>query len=247
MYFVGVDLAWSDNNQTGVAIIRGDELVMVGTVKTDQEIVRAITGIVGRKPCMVAIDAPLVVPNDEGSRAAEKAINKAFRQYEAGAHPANRSWLTKSSGRVRGEDLVQQLADVGILHDPHAPGKKTRACFEVYPHPATVVLFGLDKTLKYKPRQNRSYQERWQAFEEYQRHLKELPVDFGDVLDQDVRELRASALKDYEDRLDAMLCAYVARYAHTNPDDVGIYGSLQEGYILTPKHHSLLAYQTEPL
>lgn len=240
MYFVGVDLAWSDNNQSGIVVLKDDELALVGVVKTDEEIIRAVTGVVGRASCLVAIDAPLVVPNESGSRLAEKEVNAAFRSYEAGAHPANRSWLTRSSGRVRGEDLVEQFAQVGIKHDPTSTGKKMRACFEVYPHPATVVLFGLEKTLKYKPRQNRSYEERWVAFEEYQKHLRALPLrGVADLLSRDVRQLRASALKAYEDRLDALLCAYVAYYAHRFPDRMGLYGSLEEGYILTPKHHLL--------
>ncbi len=241
MYFVGVDLAWSDNNQSGIAVLKDDELILLNVVKTDQEIIRSITEAVNGRSCAVAIDAPLTVPNDEGSRLAEKEINAAFRRYEAGAHPANRSWLTRSSGRVRGEDLVKQLEEAGIVHDPTILTQKTRACFEVYPHPATVVLFGLKKTLKYKPRQGRSYEERWEAFEAYQKHLQTLPITVSsDILDRDVRSLRASALKAYEDRLDALLCAYLAYFAHHHAEEMGLYGSVDEGYILTPKHQSLL-------
>ena len=236
MYFVGVDLAWSDANQSGIAILRGDELVLQGVVKTDQEIIRSITAVVSNAPCVVAIDAPLTVPNLRGSRLAEQEINSVFRRFEAGAHPANRSWLTKSSGRVRGEDLVKQLEAVGIRHDPALVGQRTRVCVEVYPHPAMVVLFGLTKTLKYKPRQGRSYEERWEAFKQYQERLSTLPLAIdSDVLAQDVTVLRASALKRYEDRLDAIFCAYIAFYAHHRPEDMQVFGSVSDGYIFSPR------------
>ena len=37
-----------------------------------------------------------------------------------------------------------------------------------------------------------------------------------------------------EDPVDAVLCAYVARYATERPDDITVYGDIQTGYILTP-------------
>lgn len=235
MYFVGVDLAWSDNNPSGVAVIHNNRLVDYTTLQDDQQIISHITQVVADQPCLVAIDAPLLVPNESGSRVAEKKINEVFRSFEAGAHPANRSWLTRSSGRVRGEDIVDELAKIGVVHNPYDVSSAGRKCFEVYPHPAMVVLFGLQKTLKYKPRQKRSYDKRWNAFERYQQYMRELPFEAeDDVLSRDVRKLRASALKKYEDCLDAIFCAYIAKYAHENETRVAVFGDMSEGYILTP-------------
>ena len=45
---------------------------------------------------------------------------------------------------------------------------------------------------------------------------------------------RKSELRRVEDPVDAVLCAYVALYAHRRPDDVTIYGDSDTGYIVTP-------------
>jgi predicted RNase H-like nuclease len=137
----------------------------------------------------------------------------------------------KSSKCIRGEELVQKLSTQEVHHDPTLTNK--RCCFEVYPHPATIRLFGLEKTLKYKPRQNRSYQERYTAFQVYQQHLKSLDITGVDeLLSRDVTQMIGKALKDYEDTLDALLCAYIAKDLDQRGSDM--YGNEMEGYILVP-------------
>ena len=232
MFFVGIDLAWSRNNHSGIVILDGNRLVLNGIVKSDEEILRSINSVVKNHPVQVAIDAPLNVPNKTGSRLAEKELNKEFRKYEAGAHPANRSWFMRSSGCIRGEEIVKKLRNQGIVHDPALKNK--RCCFEVYPHPAMIRLFDLEKTLKYKPRKNRSYDDRYQAFEQYQTHLKSLNLlGVDELLSTNVSSLRGRSLKDYEDVLDALLCAYIAKDLYVRGSEM--YGNFTEGYILVPR------------
>lgn len=241
MRFVGVDLAWSSRNPSGVAVMEGDELgarVMdVRTVSTDEEILDVVRRAAKPdQPVFVAIDAPLVVPNKTGRRKAEEFVGMVFGQYEAGAHPANRRLLAKN-GKVRGEELVKALVESGVKHDPRwKPLERSRKCFEVYPHPAMVALFRLGRTLKYKPRKGRSYEDRWAAFRKYQRLLGKLPdVRLPkDLLERDVEGLKASKLKGFEDRLDATFCAYIAYYAWKEPGKCAVLGNMEEGYILTP-------------
>lgn len=89
MYFVGVDLAWAGRNPTGVAAVDADGcLVGVGAARDDASVLAALRPyVVG--DCLVAFDAPLVVANRTGQRPAEAALNRDFRQFEAGAYPAN--------------------------------------------------------------------------------------------------------------------------------------------------------------
>lgn len=50
---------------------------------------------------------------------------------------------------------------LGFRHDPWlAPRQPTRQVIEVFPHPATITLFGLPQTLKYKARPGRDYPSR---------------------------------------------------------------------------------------
>jgi predicted RNase H-like nuclease len=233
--FVGVDLAWSENNDTGVAVVEGGKVTASDVVSTDADIVEFVTGAVGDDGGLVAIDAPLVVPNETGRREAERLVGKLFRRYDAGAHPANRRHLSRWTGRVRGEDVARLLEREGFEHSPRPEGREgERKLFEVYPHPSMVVMFGLPAILRYKSRAKRSYEFRWREFERYVSLLGELVGLPREIADQDVTELRGGALKSFEDRLDAVFCACIARRAWKRPGECEVLGSMDEGYILTP-------------
>ena len=45
---------------------------------------------------------------------------------------------------------------------------------------------------------------------------------------------RPFELNACEDPIDAVLCAYIAMYAHHRPDDMTMYGDFDTGYIVTP-------------
>jgi len=233
--FVGVDLAWSENNDTGVAVVEGGSVRGVATVSTDREIVNFVTAAVGGGGGLVAIDAPLVVPNETGRREAERVVGKLFRRYDAGAHPANRKHLSRWTGRVRGEDVARLLEAEGFEHSPRVRGGEgERKLFEVYPHPSMVVMFGLPEILRYKSRASRSYEFRWKEFGRYLELLGGLVELPAGLKGQDVTELRGGALKGFEDKLDAVFCACIARRAWRRPGECEVLGSMEEGYILTP-------------
>jgi predicted RNase H-like nuclease len=142
MRYVGVDLAWGEKQPTGLAVLdEAGRLSHVSAVLTDDEIAAALAPYV-EGPCLVAIDAPLIVRNATGSRPAEQELSKDFRAFEAGAHPSNTGRVEFTNGKTRGARLAVRLR---LDMDPHS-GRDRRA-IEVYPHPATVVLFGLGRTL----------------------------------------------------------------------------------------------------
>ena len=144
MFHIGVDLAWGTKRPTGLAVLDdAGRLVHVSTVHTDEEIETALSPYV-EGDCLVAIDAPLIVSNTTGNRPAEAALNKDFAKFDAGAHPSN-TGKPEFSGTPRGAGLCQSL---GLDMNPRS-GRARRA-IEVYPHPATVALFELGRTLKYK-------------------------------------------------------------------------------------------------
>lgn len=224
--FVGIDLAWSKKHPSGLAALDYDPNTGVAlllqlptqTILTDDQIIAFVHQAVDNDPTtIVAIDAPLAVPNVTGRREAETQLNRAFQQFEAGAHPANRKQLSAyNDGEVRGEVIVQRLAELGISHTPEiVPRHPSRQTFEVYPHPAMVVLFGLSRTLKYK-----RGSKRIEAFREYQKYLRglqavvpflHLPEDLN-LLSETRLQQRGAKLKAYEDQLDAVLCAYIGLY-----------------------------------
>lgn len=239
MYFVGIDLAWGERNPTGVAVLDADgRLVHVSAQTTDETIVAALEPF-REEPVLVAIDAPLVVVNETGNRPAEAALNRDFGRFDAGAHPAN-TGKPEFSGTPRGARLAKLL---GLDINP-ASGRPRRA-IEVYPHPATVALFHLGRTLKYKQRPGRSFDELRTALLTLVGHIESLadaetPLlvadhpDWRDLVAGVRTATRKSELRHAEDQVDAVLCAYVARFAVAHPDRTTTYGDLETGYIVTP-------------
>lgn len=235
MHFVGLDLAWGEKNSTGVAIIDSDgRLLHVGAAQDDASIEVAVSPYVSDE-CLVAIDAPLIVKNPTGYRPCEAALNRDFHRFDAGARPA---FADKPEFNApRGARIATALT---LDMDPLSSSQ--RRAIEVYPHPATVVLFGLEKTLKYKRG----------PFEVRQSELLKL-MTLIEGLDQATPRLRVNhnvswvelrrriaaatrqgQLDRDEDPVDAVLCAYVALYWYHRPEDVTVYGDFATGYIVTP-------------
>ena len=153
MYFVGVDLAWGVRNPTGIAVIDSHRrLVHVGAFRDDADVLAAVRPYV-QGDCLVAFDAPLVVTNPTGQRPAETAFNRDFRRFEAGAHPVNTGKPEFANG-PRGARLARAL---GLDMDPRSSA--ARRAIEVYPHSATVALFRLPRTLKYKAKPGRGLEQ----------------------------------------------------------------------------------------
>ncbi len=248
--FIGIDLAWSDRNPSGVAVIFEDRLTdYAGNLVRDDEILGFVRAHLDAKgPAIITVDAPLRVPNDHGSRPCDRALSKVWRGYEAGALPVNRRILGRKAADgsvfVRGERLVAQLVQRFRFAEAAVIPKRTQDRFvcEVFPHPALVSFFGLDKTLKYKARRGRDTASRWAEMERYQALLRSLrkadPVlkrTKALLTATDVRSLRGAALKEYEDILDAVTCAYIGSYLWQHgPRRAVTYGSLPEGSILVP-------------
>jgi predicted RNase H-like nuclease len=239
MHFVGIDLAWSYRNPSAVVVLEGERAVAWNEkIGSDEEIIAFLREVLGEKPALVAVDAPLVVPNERGLRSCDRELGAAFRRYEAAPHPANR---LRFGGRVRGEELVKKLEQDGFIHSPLIePLRETKQVVEVYPHPAAVTLFGLERTLKYKARPGRSLDFRKAELKRFMSLLKGLEKAFPAlhapaILNKDISPLNGRELKAFEDLVDALFCAYIALYCWTwGPQRYRVFGSKAEGYIIVP-------------
>jgi len=234
VHYLGIDLAWGLNRPTGLAVLdESGRLEHLSVVRSDEEIAESLAPFVGG-PCLAGIDAPLVVTNATGSRPAEQALSKDFRKYEAGAHPSNTSKPEFADG-TRGARVCALL---GLDLDPDSTAD--RRALEVYPHPATVVLFGLERTLKYKQKQGRDLELLRGELLTLMDHVERL-VDTGGPAGpwatlhaSVVAASRKSDLRVVEDQVDAVVCAYVALFADRWPERTTRYGDLATGYIVTP-------------
>ncbi len=248
MFHIGVDLAWGRRQPTGVAVLDDDgRLVQLAAVRTDEEIL-ALLAPYSSGPCTVALDAPLVVINPTGNRPGERALNADFARFDAGAHPSNTGKSEFADG-TRGGALAARL---GLELDPQV--RAPRRALEVYPHAATISLFRLGRTLKYKNKQGRDLDQLRGELLVLMGLLEGLhtgdpalhltgpgTLGAGDpgtgwtALRRQVEgAARKSELRVVEDQVDAVVCAYVALFAARRPDEVASYGDTATGVIITP-------------
>jgi len=243
--FIGVDLAWqSDKKDSGIAVLHGDSN---GAAFISCSTVCKVLGVVeyilanATINTVVAIDAPLIIKNKVGQRPCENLIGKKFGQYEASALSSNLT-LYPDAGSVQ---VAQMLERNSFLHAPDPVNDKHKGgrwFFEVYPHPAQVVLFHLEKTIKYKKGHTAMKCAGLEVLRQYikTKFVQSKPSiypneSFRNLLTRNLNGLKGKALKHYEDTLDALVCAYLALfYWSWGGEKNELIGNLETGYIINP-------------
>lgn len=206
MYCIGVDLAWSDNNLSGVAVIKNDEVIFCDTLDTLED----IANFIKKYPdSQVGIDAPLYIPNQMGNREIEKEFLRDYSSKKLGAYPVNRDLLQDLNGTIRSEKLVDMI-----------PYKLGENLFEVYPH-ATILECFHGSVLPYKRKKGRDTHFIREQLNILQNYLvSTLKGNFA----VDISKLKGKALKNHEDKLDAIVCAYTLSYCQNHPHK--LYGGI---------------------
>jgi len=233
--FLGVDLAWSQRARTGLAVV--DEfgrLVSSHSSVTDDDIDQWIAEN-AHEARVIAVDAPLVVPNPTGQRVCENLIGKAFGRYNASAHVSNQG--KPYFNPPRGFALAQRH---GWEIDPDHNGVHP-VCLEVYPHPAMVGLWSLGSTIPYKAKSGRTVEARRSAFVELLDYLElatglELATNarWATIRSSVEEATRQVDLERVEDEIDAIFCAHLAWLWSHDRDALHVYGSIADGYIVAP-------------
>ncbi len=244
--FIGVDLAWrSDGNHSGIAVLIGNDQQVRLTAIADG--VTSMAGVVefiashATLNSVIAVDASLVVRNQTGQRPCETLIAKQFGKYHASCHTTN---LKRAYARA-GMNLVAALEKHRFVHDFDITTTKQRRgrwLFEVYPHPAMIRVFELDRIIPYK---KGTVAQRRRGLDILRHHLGNLASGptglmaspmFRELLEWNLKAVRGEKLKRYEDTLDAIFCAYLAWHCWRWGEERNkIFGTLTEGYIVVPK------------
>lgn len=237
--FLGLDLAWKvDGNNSAIAVLTGDEHVI--QLKTISDELRSLLDIESfveahsGPTTVLAVDASLVVKNVTGQRRCETLIGKLFGRYHASCHTTN---LARPYAPT-GERLIGALKSHGFVHDFDLDSTQHRGgrwLFETYPHPSMVRLFDLNRIIAYK---KGAVAKKRAGLRTLQNHLLRLKglrktAHLRELLHRDVATLKGRTLKQYEDRLDALFCAYVAWHCWKwGPKKNEMYGSMEDGYIV---------------
>ena len=155
-----------------------------------------------------------MVTNATGSRPAEQQLSRDFRRYDAGTHPSN----TGKPEFAHGTRAARVAKRLGLDIDPRS-GRRRRA-IEVYPHPATIVLFGLPKILRYKAKPGRDVdllRAELLTLMSFVAAVVSTDETWAGLRDQVENATRKSELRRVEDQVDAVLCAYLAHFADHHP------------------------------
>jgi len=131
------------------------------------------------------------------------------------------------------------------MHHHRTPktGTRYRYQIEVYPHPAIVYLFKLERILKYKKGR---LQERKLEISKLRQYIKEILPALEPRLNLEQHQMLGSeeipsttaALKELEDKLDRLICAYIAAYWwYWGKEKNWVLGDRSSGYIIVPGKH----------
>ncbi|OUL37819.1 DUF429 domain-containing protein [Nostoc sp. T09] len=239
MKFFGIDLGWK-SQPSGLCcleLIDGQlEILDLDRKEAIADILTWIDSCVPPEaPAIIAVDAPTLIPNASGSRLPDKLSHKHFGKYHAGCYPAN-------LGLAFAERTVNfglELEARGFAHAPTIePQKLGRYQIEVFPHPAIVHLFNLERILKYK--KGRLSERRLELIRLYNYIVEILPtlqpslrLESGFICEI---PNTGAALKAVEDRLDSLICAYVAAHWWYWGEQYNlVLGDRTTGYIVIPQ------------
>jgi predicted RNase H-like nuclease len=232
-----LDLAWSARNPSGLAALDGDGALIAvrADLRSDAAILDWIRSQLGS--CgVIGIDMPTIVRNPTGMRPCERQLGAVFRRAHAAPHPAN---LRRFPDGGRARRLLDALVADGVSEALDVrPSDPRNVALEIFPHPAHVRLFGLERIFAYK-KKSRAWPEVLSEWSRYRAALAMLadadpPLRLQASIPTSVT---AHGYKRWDDTLDAISCAYVAAFVWRwgiGPPHVCVFGDLDEGYIVVP-------------
>jgi predicted RNase H-like nuclease len=230
----GIDLAWGERRPDGSCLLcgRGKKVVSVSYSLTrgdDALLAHLGEHLPPRAAALLCLDAPVVCPNRRGARPVDRLTQRLFHRVQAAAHPANRVLA------ARPLRVVRRLQRAGFVISTDWTATP-RALIEVFPHPATVRWFHLDRSVKYK---RGPVAARRREFARLQRLLRAWMVERAPALAEDpatIALLRTAWTKDTEDMTDALLCALIGWQAAVHGSrSLEILGDLRTGFIVLPR------------
>lgn len=243
MKYIGIDLAWTYKNETGLCIISdtGQVEVLRSDILSNEELVTIIKSY-SNEPVCIAIDAPLIVNNFTGSRDAERTLRKhKINGYNLSLFSANRNYLSKTYGGIRGEVLLNLIKNaIPDIMIEAAPMEGKSSMIETFPTAVCCGIFPEIFPVKYKIKNKIPYMVTLQQMKILINRLKILEENEGNVsnlisrLNIDDMALSKKNLKHTEDMIDAFFCAYCVYCIHMKITSRMTFGDVEDGFITIP-------------
>lgn len=242
MKFIGIDLGWS-SGASGLCSLQWHnnqlEILNLDRQNSIPEILTWIdTWVSSTEPAIIAVDAPTLIPNLTGMRLPDRLTHQHFGRYHAGCYPANLS-------RPYAQKTVEfglSLEARGFEHAPTLEAQKLgRYQIEVFPHPATINLFQLERILKYKKGKLAERQLELLKLRQYLTKIlptlqPSLTLSSSELINNFEIPNTLATFKALEDKLDSLICAYIAaHWWYWGLEKNLVLGDRTTGYIVIPK------------
>lgn len=233
---LGIDAAWTPEGSSGIALIRKaasgrwecvavkasysaflscsdrPPAVILGDRVPARELIRIAEQQAKTSVSLVVADIPLSRSPITGPRVAEKEVGRRFGAYGCAGHSPG---LTRP-GPVS-EHFRDGFEECGFPLATREDQLSPRALIETYPHPALLSLLNADYRVRYKVDKTAKY---WRGVDIPMRMANLLGVlrEIRDKLSESIDSIcfevpesseSFSSLKPIEDKIDALVCAWV--------------------------------------
>jgi predicted RNase H-like nuclease len=231
---IGIDLAWGDRKPDGVCAADARNgavrITEYAYPQGDTELLAFVRARVHpTRRLLLTIDAPILCPNRTGTRPVDRLTHTMFHREHAACHPAN------STKCPRPPRIRRALEKMGIPAGWDLSSSRHLAA-EVYPHPAMVRLFRLERIVKYK---RGGVGEKRKEFRRLQGLLRELlgrEMSWVTGGEETEELLRAPWTKRTEDLTDALFCTLIGAWHWRHGGRRSeVIGNGRTGFILLPE------------
>lgn len=247
MKFIGIDLAWTYKNETGLCVLddTGQVEYLQAEVYSDEAIAETILAY-GEDDLCVAVDAPLVIENETGAREADRLVTRArFHGHRLMLFMANRGFFNKTYGGIRGEVLSETIKSMlyrrykkTLEFDFLAQDGKS-ILVETFPTGIHCGLFPEIYPAPYKVKAKVPYEETNGNLRKILKRVCQLEAS-GKIkgvkahFDFEGRDIPRKDHKHIEDKLDAFLSAYGLYAIYKKEADAHCFGKINDGFITIP-------------
>lgn len=241
MKFIGIDLAWTYKNESGICVLDDDGKVLLieSAVFSDTDIVNIIKKY-SSDQLSIAIDAPLVVNNENGSREAERELMKSrINGHRIYAFNSNRTFLTKTFKGIRGEVLSRLITEL-IPNISIGLNETSSSIIETFPTGICCGLFPDIYPVKYKRKKGMTFEETVGQMTLLINRISLLERQniihgFSEYFSISKESVDRKMHKHLEDKLDAVLCALGLYMINEKLAVPRKFGTDKDGFILIPE------------
>ena len=237
MRYLGLDLAWAPRATSAGAVMEATEegvrLVSTAHLRAHEDVLSWVARNRGRSGAILAVNAPLIIENSTGRRPVDLQLEHHFGRFQVDEFSVNT--VNASHPRTIGRALMR----MGFDADPQAEGDRV---VETYAQACQILVFGLDRPLRTKSGPIGSRKDAANRYRDlvygklpFMQPALEDSEALDELMNPPMGTLNGTRLGELEEKLDAVLCAYVSAYLDLcGPQACAFLGDLVNGYVLLP-------------